>query len=171
MKNKIIILVTSFLAGMLFFCTYQEWLIISWRKPYNQRETTSAMNKKTVIVWQEKNNDWVQEPVQILWSDNQQETLKNLTNGWLSWLNDEQVLTKKIMTESVLFSPSGYEMYVSFDHNPFEKNWSIHKKESFIKALLKNYKENGCPASSIYFLVDHKPLQDSHLDFNEPWSL
>ncbi len=127
------------------------------------------MKKKTVSLWREKNNTWIQESVQLLWSDNQKENLKTLTTAWLLWLEDEHVLTKKIVIESIIFSPSGYEMYVSFNHNPFDNSWSIHKKESFINALLKSYKENRCTASLCYFLVRHQPLQDTHLDFSEPW--
>ena len=162
--------IICFLAGMLFFFLYQEWLVISWHRPYSQNETASPLIKKTVMVGRKKNNEWVQESVQILWSEDQKETLKTITNAWLSWLEDEGVLSKKIVAESVLFSPSGYEMYISFDHNPFDKHWSIHHKESFINALLKSYKENGCTVSSFYFLVHHEPLKDSHLDFNEPWN-
>ncbi len=156
---------------MLFFCTYQEWLIISWHKPYHHNETALSTSKKNIILGREENNEWVQESVQTLWSNNQEENLKTLTATWLSWLEDEQVLSKKIMVESVLLSPSGYEAYVSFDQSPFENHWSIYRKDSFISALLKNYKKNGCTASSVYFLVHHKPLNDPHLDFNEPWPL
>lgn len=171
MNNKTVIFSASFLAGMLFFCTYQEWLIISWNRPHNKKEAVPPMNKKTVIVWREKNNTLIQESVQLLWSENQTENMKTLTTAWLSWLHDEQVLTRKLLVESILFSPSGYEMYISFDHNPFEKQWSIHQKEIFINGLLKSYKENGCTASYLYILVHHKPLQDINLDFNEPWHL
>jgi hypothetical protein len=171
MNNKTVILITSFLGGILFFCTYHEWLIISWHRPYNHKETTSFVNKKTIALWREKNNTWIQESVQILWSKNQPETFKNLTNAWLSWLEDEHVLSKKILVESVLFSPSGYEVYVSFDHNPFDKHWSIHQKESFISALIKTYKKNECTASYLYVLVHHEILKDSHLDFSEPWNV
>ena len=168
-KFFISLLVTSFLTGMLFFCTYQEWLIISWHRPYNHKETTSCTNKKTVMLWREKGTNWIQEPTQILWSANQSETFKLLITTWLAWLHDESILSKKVVAESVLFSPSGYEMYISFDHNPFDKHWSINQKESFINALIKSCKENGCTASYLYVLVHHEPLQDSHLDFSEPW--
>jgi hypothetical protein len=171
MNHKTVIFAASFLAGMLFFCTYQEWLIISWHRPSHHTQTSPAIETKNITLWREKNNNWIHESVHILWSQNHMDNFKLLTTTWLAWLYDEQVLSKKLIAESVLFSPSGYEMYVSFDHNPFEKQWSIHQKESFINALLKNYKENGCTASYLYVLVHHKPLQDIHLDFSEPWDL
>ena len=195
--------IVGFLAGLVFFCTYQEWLVIYWHKPSHHTQITSTIEKKNITLWREKDNSWIKESFHILWSENQKETerspfairhrqgygaiseasadsgpqrgssenFKLLTTTWLAWLHDEQVLTKKIGVESILFSPSGYEMYVSFDYNPFEKNWSIYQKESFIHALLKNYKEQGCTASYLYVLVHHKPLQDMHLDFSEPWQL
>jgi hypothetical protein len=171
MNNKTVILTTSFVAGMLFFCLYQEWLVISWHRPCGHQEATSPLTQRTIQVGRKKNNEWIPESVQILWSDDPQQTLKTITNAWLSWLEDEQILQRKITVESVLFSPSGYEAYISFDHNPFEKYWSTHQKESFITDLIKNYKENGCSASSLYFLVHHEPLEDNYLDFNEPWPL
>ncbi len=163
--------IIGFLAGLVFFCTYQEWLVIYWHKPSHHKQATSVVEKKNITLWREKNSDWIKESFQILWAESNQENFKLLTTTWLAWLYDESILSKKIKAESVLFSPSGYEMYVSFDHNPFEKNWSIHQKESFISALLKNYKEQGCAASLLYILVRHEPLQDIHLDFSEPWPL
>jgi hypothetical protein len=171
MNNKTITLTASLLAGMLFFFHYQEWLTICWHPPYHHPTPDNCIKNKTIVVGREKNKTWTEESFQILWSNNPAETFTTLTTTWLSWLEAEHVISKKIYAESVLFSPSGYEMYVSFDQNPFDKQWSIQKKESFITALLKNYKENGCTASSVYFLVHHQPLKDPHLDFNKPWPL
>ncbi len=171
MNNKTVILAISFLAGLIFFCTYQEWLIIYWNKPSYQTQTTPIIEKKNITLWREKDSNFIKESFQVLWSENQNANFKLLTTAWLAWLEDEQELSKKIMVESVLFSPSGYEIYTSFDHNPFEKNWSIHHKESFINALIKSYKEQGCTASSFYFLVHHERLEDIHLNFSEPWQV
>lgn len=171
MNNKTIILALSFLAGMLFFFHYQEWLVISWHPPYYQTSTTNCVKNKTIVLGREKNSVWTTESFHILWSKNPVETFTTLTTTWLTWLVDEHVLSKKTIAESVLFSPSGYEMYVSFNRNPLDKQWSIQQKESFILSLLKNYKENGCTASSVYFLVQHQPLNDPHLDFSRPWTL
>lgn len=161
----------SFLLGILFFCVYQEWLIVYWNRPYNFHQEKISTEKKTVALFRLKNDKWVKEPATILWSDDPKENMKKLAGEWISWLEDEQKLQKKVTIQSVLFSPSGYEMYLSFDHNPFDTQWSIYQKECFIKALLKTFKENGCTASSLYFLAHHKPLQDPHLNFNEPWIL
>lgn len=164
-------LITSFIAGTLFFCIYQEWLVIYWNKPYTITRSERGSQKKMITLYRSHHDEWTTETVELLIPPHEQDGMKVLINAWLSWLTEEQVFSKKVQAESVLYSPSGYEMYLSFDQTPFASHWSIRQREQFLNALLKTLKENGCTASLVYFLVHHKPLHDTHLDFSQAWSL
>lgn len=162
---------TSLITGALFFCTYQEWLIVYWNRPSEISLHAIDVQKKHLTLYRLTNGSLTTESVELLSNSEQQDMMTHITIAWLNWLANEGFLDKKIQVQSLLLSPSGYESYLSLNQSPFEKTWSIKQKEELLESLLKTWHENGCTASLVYFLVDHKPLQDAHLDFSEGWAL
>lgn len=162
---------SSFIAGIFFFCIYQEWLIVYWNKPHTITRSEHSSQKKTVTLYRPHHDGWTTEAVELLMPSHEQDSMKVLLNAWLSWLTEEQILSKKVQIESILYSPSGYELYLSFDQTPFVAHWSIRQREQFLYALLKTLRKNGCTASLLYFLVHHKSLQDPHFDCSQAWNM
>lgn len=161
----------SLCAGALFFCCYQEWLVIYWNRPSRALYDTISESKKTVTLSFWKNNEWSQEQAVLMWSDTLTKSAHTLITYWLTTVKEEGYLDKQVGIETVLSSPSGQELYLSFTRNPFSKQWSAYQKHMFIEGLLKTVRYNNLSCSHVYFLVNHQPLVDYHLDFTIGWPL
>ncbi len=160
-------------SGILFFCVYQEWLIVSWHVPKNSFITSEqkTLERKTIklTVWKQEN--WYQEESIVVWETNQKAQLKTLIAEWLTLAYEEKILEKKITIENVLLSPSGNDSYISFSDTLFEKKWSTYKKLHLIESLLKSIRENNIKIQKIFFLMKDQPLIDVDLDFSQAWPI
>ncbi len=165
------LLTASIIAGGLFFCIYNEWLLISWNRPTRTALFASSHSTKNIHLSMWKNNGWYQEQVSTLWSENLTQATQTLVTHWLALLKEEGMIDKSIALESVLASPSGQEVYISLNRNLFDKQWSAHQKHHCIEGLLKTMRDNNLTCSGVYFLVHHQPLVDYHLDFSIAWPL
>ena len=161
-------------GGVLLFAYHQHWIIFSYPS-YNakieQQNATSHITKKNVnlIFWH--NEKWNSEYIELIWSDDIAHNLHYLINSWLTLLDEEHVMNKKVTLQSALLSSSGQEAYASFDRKPFNKEASTFGKWMWIEGLLKTIRDNGIQLQKINFLVHHQPLHDNHLDFSNPWPI
>ena len=105
----------------------------------------------------------------IIKTDDAQQNLLYLINTWLTFLYSED-MHKKVHAETVMLSPSGNELFVSFDRRPFGKQQSIEEKLGFIHMLFKTLRPHTT-ARKVRFLVRHAPLHDAHLDFTCGWDI
>ena len=165
--------IASFFVGILFFCFYQEWIIVHISFGTKPPQTTfeSSAQKKTISLSFWKGNKWQKEDIEILVSHDTAQTLSYITNRWFSLLDEEEILNKKITVQNVSLDQSGNHAYLSFDRYPFNRESSAFEKCMVIEGLLKTIKEAGIKTVYYYFLVHHKPIQDYHLDFAHPWPL
>ncbi len=161
----------SLIFGIILFAFHHEWIVIRLpqigKAPSTQPIKT--IKKVTLLFWHD--DKWHTEEQKILWDTDLTTNLSTLINSWLTTLEEESLLVHKISLESIISSPSGNDTYISFDRSPFQKEWSTHQKWLWIESLLKTIRENHLPVQKIYFLVHHKPLQDSHLSFGHPWPI
>lgn len=169
-KHYIYISCIALITGPLFFAFYNNWIII--HIPIHRKFTENSQSqscKKNITLWYWHTNNWHQEKKELLWSELNTENLTHIITSWLTLLNEEDMLEKKISLQSVTLSSSGNEAYISFDHSPLGKQWSTHKKLFLLEGLLKTIRESGIKIQQVRFLVHHQPLHDHHLDFSRSW--
>lgn len=173
MKKLIFISLCTASLGMLFYAWHKQWIVI--KLPIMQEITSiepiqSKSLKKNIMLHYWHTDAWHKEKSELLWQEDLSQNIQYLLNQWLSLLDEEQIMDKKVIIQSVLMSPSQYA-YISFDRNPFDKEQKTIEKIYWIEGLLKTLRENGILTQGINFLVQHQPLCESHLDFSNPWPL
>lgn len=160
------LLIASVLAAALFYGLQTERIILNTSlksfTPDTQTNTVTA-----TLHWDE---DLLQaETCTIIQTDDAQENLYRLINTWLHFLHNEEV-HKKMNAETAMLSPSGGELFISFDRKPFTGRMSIAEKMGFIRYLFKTIKPHTA-ARKVRLLVHHTPLHDAHLDFSTSWPI
>jgi hypothetical protein len=176
MKNRSygFIILCCMLASGIYFAYNYNWIIFQYPSKTGHRiASTCSTNasKRTIkrIFW--NHGKWHHESADIIWSENKAETIQHLINSWLTLLDEEKIMTKKVSVQSVIISSSGAEAYISFDRNPFDKRSSTYHKSMWIEGLLKTLRDNSIKVQTIQCLVHHQPMHDVHLDFESPWPL
>jgi hypothetical protein len=169
--KKYMLLVACFMIGALYFAFNQGWIVI--RSFSTTTETDQAINalratKKhmNLLLW--NNNKWNKESVEIITTADIAQTMHYLINAWLTLLDEEGGMTKKVSLQSALMSARG-QLYISFDRTPFDENSPTHDKWMWIESLLATVRENEPSVQAVHFLVHHHPMEDNHLDFSSPW--
>lgn len=161
-----------FLGGLLFYGLYNELIIL--RLPFKasrQAAEQGQSQRKIMKLTYWNGTSFANEEKEILYSDNSIRTLTDLITSWLSTLEEEHMMPKKVSLQSVMLDASGSEAYISFDRNPLLKEKSTYQKLMWVEGLLKTIKESGLPLKGVRILVYAKPLNDTHLDFNHAWPL
>ncbi len=158
-------------VGMLFYGFYNKLIIIQLPK-HRQTHALEQRNAqhKPIRLWYWDGEQFAKEDKELIYSGNLQETLTDLVSRWLSLLEEESALSKKVTVQSVLLDTHTTTAYISFSRNPLKKEQSTYGKIMFFEALLKTLRESGIPLKKVYFLANHKPIQDAHLDFDRPWN-
>ena len=167
--NLYLICISVTLIGVIFFALQKEWLILQW--PVKIELTTHIQcYKKGCKLFYWNQDSLQQERIELIWSQQEQANIHYLVNALLIFLYDEDLLQKKVQAETTIISPSGAELLISFDRNPFIKQQSIKEKLVLIDALLKTIQAHAS-TNMVRFLVRHKPLHDPHLDFSYSWPI
>lgn len=169
-KNYILISLICTITGMLFFALYQEIIIIRYSVPQLHSSNTVVVKKEAkLIFWH--NDKWQTETQDMIWHTHAGKNIHYLINSWLTLLDAENIIDKKITLQPVLLTVAQHEAYLSFDRNPFEKEANAFEKWMFIEGILRTIKENGIPIQQVQFLVHHALLNDTHLDFSKAWPI
>jgi hypothetical protein len=171
--NYLIISFLALLAGAIMVALHYDWLIVqlpTQKRMAKSPQATSAVQRKKVALSFWKNNKWKVENSDILVSEDLATTLEHLLNAWLAILEEEQILDKKVTLQAVLITPAD-QAYISLDCSPFAREASTWTKLMWMEGLLKTIRENGAKIRQVQLLVHHKPLQDYHLDFSNPWPI
>jgi hypothetical protein len=170
-RFHIIIASASFVSALLFFAIYNQWILFS--APWTGAHAVSSsevIQKKQITHYYFHGDKWKTEKQEMLWSNNAEKNIFQIVNAWLTVLDEERVIAKKIALQSALISTSGCA-YLSFDNNIAGKEEIIFKKWMLIEGLLKTIAANNIPVQHVQFLVHHQPLHDAHLDFSLPWPI
>ncbi len=174
--NYLILTLICLVCGSVFFLIQRKWLVVYWTlSPIESNvrlisKDNSTQKNVNLFFW--KNEKLKHNNAIIIWNaENKHSTLKQLIDAWLSVLYDEKVFTKKIITENVALSKSEQEAYISLNQNPPWQEWSIQDKWLTIESLLKTVREVELDVKFISILVNGKPLEDTHLGFNQLWPI
>ena len=170
-KQYALISGATFLCGLILCAMHYEWIVFCNPLQTTHQNALGNTIKKEVHLFFWLHNKWQKENHTILWANETAQNITLLLTALLNVLDDEQLLHKKIRIESVALSPSGHQAYISFDRNPINKNAAIYDKWHLIESILKTMRENKIEIQDVHFLVYHEPLNDPHLDFNQPWPL
>ncbi len=163
------------LVGLFISAYFNEWVIIRhpWysTSAYQMAQTESSTTKKKVrlIFW--RADKWVNETQEIIWPQHDTQAIYYLVNSWLTLLDDDAIMDKKVTLQTAIISPSGSDLYLSFDRNPLPTECSTFVAWMWVEGLLKTLRENGIHLQNVQFLVHHQPVVDDHLDFSNPWPL
>jgi len=176
-KEHVIIIVVSiiaFLCGAVFLSFKAGWLIVRYPSYYHDiiQQKAAMMIKRTPITFHfYKDHAWHTEQSDLLWSQDSAHNIQYLINSYLSFLDEEHLMKKKVTVSTVLLSSTSNRVYVSFDRNPLDKEASTYEKWMWIEGLLKTISAQGIKVPYIHFLVHHQPMQDLHLDFESAWPI
>ncbi len=174
MKKTSYLLLTLFFLGfgMLLFALTRGWIVIKFPEKYNYAQNYAAlpMGKKTVKLYFWHNNKWQHETIQLIWGQDQSKNVEYVINSWLSLLDQDQIIDKKVVLQTALLSESNYA-YLSFDRPLFGKEDTTHQKLLLLQSMFKTIKENGINLQGVHCLVQHQPMIDTHLDFSNPWPM
>lgn len=168
-RNYITISSAAFIAALLFFAIYNQLIIFRMpERSFNELAPSAIIQKKQITQHYFHGNKWKTEKQDMLWQDSTEKNVFHIINAWLVLLDEEHIIAKKTTLQSALVTQSG-TVYLSFDHNILGKEETIFKKWLLIEGLLKTIASNNIAITHVQFLVQHQPLQDTHLDFSLPW--
>lgn len=165
MKLAVLTFLCSLAAAFLFAVQTERIIFNNPVAPYAAHKNTQTAS--CTLYW----HDRLLQPETklIVCTDDAQQNLLYLINTWLLFLYSED-MHKKVHAETVTLSPSGNELFISFDRRPFGKQQSIDEKIGFIHNLFKTIRPHTA-ARKVRFLVRHAPLHDTHLDFTFGWDI
>jgi hypothetical protein len=164
-----------FFIGIVTFAYFREWIIIrtpsffSTGQAASSGEATTIKKKAKLIFW--RNGKWHSEYQEIIWPEHSADKLAHLVNNWLTLLDEDALMDKKVTLQTAMLSPAGSTIYLSFDRNPLPTECSTFTTWMWVEGLLKTIRENGVPINAVQLLVHHQPLVDNHLDFTNPWPI
>ena len=176
--NKIyqflILIGLALLAGSIFYLYQESWLIINFPSKIVETERSTLKKNiyyKSAMLYGWQGNKLKNEAVEIISSDDNSETIRQLCNSWLKFLEDIDATSKETKIISVALSPSKQEAFICLNQPPFESQWSTYQKLLWIEGLLKTLRENKIAISFVRILNHHQPLQDDHLNFDISWPI
>ncbi|MBD3273568.1 hypothetical protein GF385_04445 [Candidatus Dependentiae bacterium] len=165
-----------FFVGILFFLIHKDIVVVKffWNSKNQEfilNSKDSYIKRKDIKFFYFKDDKLLSDSKKIVWFKDKVKLLKHLVNNWLSFLQEERLVTNSIGLDTVCLGQDGQTAYFSFDKYLFDSDWPIYYKWNFIESLLKTIRESGLDISSIVFLVNHKIMQDDHLDFSFAWPI
>lgn len=164
--------IALFIGGLFFYGLYNELIILRLPFKASRQPTELGQSQRKLMKLTYWNGEaFATEEKEILYSSNSTRTLTDLINSWLSTLEEEHLMPKKVSLQSVMLDASGQEAFISFDRNPLLKEKSTYQKLMWVEGLLKTIQGSGIPLKTVRLLVYAKPLNDTHLDFNHAWPL
>lgn len=172
MKKELLLFICFLsLCGGMFYLALDRGFIVINNVSKQSIVTQGSLEKKPVKLMYWHHDQWKHEKVEIIWSSQQAVTVKHLIDAWLTLMDEEKMMEKKVSLQAAIASPSEQELYLSFDRNPFSKEDSTYDKWMWIEGILKTLRENGIKFQFVRFLVHHQQLNDYHLDFSNPWPM
>jgi len=176
-KYQILTSVACFFLGVTVLLVKRNWLIVHWVPSYARSDASVSVSNKHVVhrkkitMYYWKDDTLKQEEDSCIWGAGKAEDLKLLVGNWLLFLYEERILGKRVSLQSVALNASEQEAFLSFDHAPFSRDWSIHKKWQVLDGLCRTIKGLELEIQLVLFLVNHEIMSDDHLDFSQPWPI
>lgn len=174
MKNiKFILLsILLLLCGVFFFLHQESWITIHFSASSSlAKKNTFTIQPKETPLWIFSNGSLKKEMTEIIFSNDQAQTIKILLNNWLTTLEEESIIFQQITVQSVIISPSGQDAFINFSQNPLTAQASTYTKLMIIESMLKTLRDANLGLSNVRILVHHQPLQDHHLNCDISWPI
>lgn len=168
--SYILLSVACLFFAFTIFAISNNWIIFTLQKSWHNNNHHAVIEKKQVTLFYFHQKKWKTDTQEILWTTNTSDNIYRLVNAWLTLLDEEKILPKKVTLQSALLSPC-QTAYLSFDRTILPKDGSIFLKLMFIEGLLKTIGKLNEPIQSVQFLSHHQQLHDQHLDFSNPWPM
>ncbi len=156
------ICIATFSIGALWYAFHSQIITISF--PAYAEYVAVPTNKKTIVLWWYTQTGKTQEKTDIIWQD---DTVKNIITSistWIGYLQEEEVLDKRIRLETAALSATGREAYISLSHTLFNPELSIIKKWHLLEGLFLTLKPLFPDLQNVRLFVNGKPLHDEHID-------
>lgn len=166
--------IISFVLGIMTYLIINNIVIFrGFSASQKEQQVISSFKeqKKNITLFFFKNNHITQEAEIIILTEDYQENCITLINRWLSVLADESLIAFRIKLQSASIDRTGKKLILSFEQNFLKNNDSVFKKIMTIEALLKTIRNNIPHIQEVYFLVNHRPLHDDHIDMHHAWPI
>lgn len=161
----------ALLAGMLFYGFYNKLIIIRLpQRTYDARYDRRAFRRSTRLTYY-NGERLIDEDRELIYSADLQTTMQDLVAAWLTLLDEERLLSKKVGVQSVILDPHKNTAFISFTTNPFTRKQSTYEKLMFIEGLLRSLRASNIPLKKVQLLAGHTPIIDDHLDFSHAWTV
>jgi len=168
------LLLAAFVAGGTFLLFQLDIVVV--RNPFSLLQRSESLKNAsqckqpiTLYYWNEDHEN--SEPVFVVWDSNQVKNVNRLLSAWIDMLHNEQLVDRKVIVESASFSSEECSLYISFSDFLFSHVFSTYAKWHMIECLLKTIKKALPSVTEVFFLVNHQPMMDSHLDFSQGWPI
>ncbi len=163
-KGLLLLLFTSlaFVCGALWYAVHTEIIIFS--VPAFAEFTVQQTDKKTIALFWYTEKEKIEENSDCIWSKSNSQNINTVISTWLSCMQDEDLLDKRIKLEAVALTPAGNEACVSFSHTLFEQQQNSIKKWYILESLFATLKPLFPELKIIRLLVHYQPLYDEQID-------
>src|SRR5258708_24497369 len=144
LKPRLTFLLALGLTSSLIFLAWQrEWIIIQLPSLNTPPPAPHSADKRPVTLFFSSHERWVQEKVEVIWSETDTtQTIKYLVDRWLTLVDEERFTESKVSLQSALM-PSAQEVVLSFDRSPFDPESTTITKWLWIESLLKTLRDNS----------------------------
>lgn len=171
--HNIFISLTAALGACAFFAWYHGYILVMvpGMHTLNTQPAAQQYHKKEITVWYYAHGAHASEKINVVWPDDIADQAAVLVGTWLTLINEHELLSKNVSLESVACTQAYTELILSLDRNLFEKQMSTYTKLMLIESLFMTLRDQHMCVQAVRMLVHHKPMQDAHLDFSNPWPL
>lgn len=152
----------SFACGALWYAMHTEIIIFSF--PAFAEYTLQQADKKQVTLFWRSEKELLQEHNECIWSKSTSQNISTVIATWLSYMQEEDLLDKRIKLETVALTPAANEACISFTHTLFEQQQNCIKKWYIVESLFATLKPLFPELKTIRLLVQCQPLYDEHID-------
>ena len=168
-KRTLVVSVLCFVTGFLFLALQRQWIIFRLPFQAHEQHARADVQKRGVRLFYWLHDKWNSESTEVIWSANKAHTIKHLVDSWLTLMDEEQLMDKKVSLQSAILSFNEQEVFLSFDRNPFTKESPTFEKWMWVEGLLKTLRDNDIKIQTVRFLVHHQDMHDADLDFSNAW--
>ncbi len=166
-KNLLLISFFCLLMGSIGYFFYTEKIIILFSKESFIAKNKDFSNKEiSLFTWDQKKTYTI-EKINIIPTNNNSNNIHHIIT---CWMNNNNTNNNCCLQRNSI-SHDGKNIFLHFNHSPFNKNLSIYKKLSWIQGLFKTISEYDNKLKNVYLFKENLPLDDYELDFSHGWNI
>ncbi len=168
--SKLLIISFLFLSlGATLFLFQRTYLIIIKRPQYSHLEKEVTIKKMNVSLL--KKDTLITEEISFPSSNVPELELNAMLRAWLKLYQDYRLIKPETHIQDIAFSITKKILFISFSATLFIENDELLKKASLLKNLALGLKALCPKIEEFFLLVDHKPMEDSHITCYRAFSI